>query len=86
MSQVLTLWNTTRKLPMGSRIYSVLFAQKAPYFASIRPRFVTIEPNHAELFDPRPAPGAQPHRHRAHLRPSRGNGLKGEHGPGAGRG
>jgi len=52
MSQVLTLWNKTRKLPMGSRIYSILFAQKAPYFASIRPRFVTIEPNHAELLIP----------------------------------
>ena len=52
MSQVLTLWNKTRTLPMGSRIYSVLFAQKAPYFASIRPRFVTIEPNRAELLIP----------------------------------
>ncbi|MEP9362104.1 hotdog fold domain-containing protein [Nocardioides sp. CN2-186] len=52
MSQVLTLWNKTRRLPLGSRIYSVLFAQKAPYFASIRPRFLTIEPNRAELLIP----------------------------------
>src|SRR4051794_19882257 len=52
MSQVLRVWNKTRTLPMGSRIYSVLFAQKAPYFATIRPRFLTVEPNHAELLIP----------------------------------
>lgn len=54
MSQVLTLWNKTSALPVvGSRLFSVLFAQKAPYFASIRPRFLTIEPNRAELLIPK---------------------------------
>ena len=53
MSQVLTLWNKTRTLPLGDRVFSLLFAQKAPYFASIRPRFLTIEPHHVELLIPK---------------------------------
>jgi acyl-coenzyme A thioesterase PaaI-like protein len=53
MSQVLTLWNKTTALPQGKRIFSLLFAQKAPYFATIRPRFVEIRPNYAELVIPK---------------------------------
>ncbi|MBA2955842.1 DUF4442 domain-containing protein [Nocardioides sp. MAH-18] len=53
MSQVQTMWNTTSRLPLGSRVFSVLFAQKAPYFASIRPRFTVIEPNRVELLVPK---------------------------------
>jgi acyl-coenzyme A thioesterase PaaI-like protein len=53
MSQVLTLWNRTKTLPLGPRVFSVLFAQKAPYFASIRPRFVSIGPNRVELVIPK---------------------------------
>jgi len=49
MSQVLTLWNKTSPLPAGKRVFSLLFAQKAPYFATIRPRFTEIRPNRAEL-------------------------------------
>jgi acyl-coenzyme A thioesterase PaaI-like protein len=52
VSQVLTLWNKTRGLPLGDRVFSLLFAQKAPYFATIRPRFTVIEPNRAELVVP----------------------------------
>src|SRR6478752_1080240 len=53
MSQVLTLWNKTNPLPLGGRVFSFLFAQKAPYFASIRPLFLTVEPNHVELLIPK---------------------------------
>ncbi|HEY0949128.1 hotdog fold domain-containing protein, partial [Nocardioides sp.] len=54
MSQVLTLWSKASAVPVvGTRVFSVLFAQKAPYFASIRPRFLTIEPNRAELLIPK---------------------------------
>ena len=53
MSQVLTLWNKTTALPQGKRIFSLLFAQKAPYFATIHPRFVEIRPNYAELVIPK---------------------------------
>jgi len=53
MSQVLNLWNKTAALPQGKRIFSLLFAQKAPYFATIRPRFVEIRPDYAELVIPK---------------------------------
>ena len=53
MSQVQTMWDRTATLPLGSRLFSFLFAQKAPYFASIRPRFLTIAPNHVELLIPK---------------------------------
>ena len=50
MSQVLDLWRRTSGRPvLGARVYSFAFSQKAPYFASIRPRFTVLEPNHAEL-------------------------------------
>lgn len=53
MPAVLDLWNTTAKLPAGRRVFSLLFAQKAPYFATIRPRFTEIAPNRAELVIPK---------------------------------
>jgi acyl-coenzyme A thioesterase PaaI-like protein len=53
MSQVLSLWRRCRSVPfVGARVFSFAFAQKAPYFASIRPRFTVVEPNHAELVVP----------------------------------
>jgi acyl-coenzyme A thioesterase PaaI-like protein len=33
-------------------VFSFAFAQKAPYFSSVRPRFTVIEANHAELVIP----------------------------------
>ena len=54
MSQVLALWRQASRVPViGTRVFSVAFGQKAPYFASIRPRFVSIEPNRAELLIPK---------------------------------
>jgi acyl-coenzyme A thioesterase PaaI-like protein len=52
MPRVLDLWNTTSRLPQGRRIFSALFARKAPYFASIHPRFTELRPHHAELVIP----------------------------------
>ena len=49
MPPVLTLWNTLSAVPGGERVFSFLFSRKAPYFATIRPRFTVVEPNHAEL-------------------------------------
>lgn len=49
MTAVLDLWRKTSALPLGNRVFSIVFSQKAPYFASIRPRFTVIEPNRAEL-------------------------------------
>jgi acyl-coenzyme A thioesterase PaaI-like protein len=54
MSQVLDLWRKTSGIPVvGPWAFSFAFGQKAPYFASIRPRFTRLEPNHAELVIPK---------------------------------
>ena len=53
MPTVLDLWKTTTALPGGKRLFSIAFAQKAPYFATIHPRFVAIRPNYAELVIPK---------------------------------
>ena len=42
MSQVLEMWRTTTRWPLGERVFSFAFARRAPYFASIRPRFTEI--------------------------------------------
>src|SRR5687768_8355626 len=49
MTAVLDLWRKTSALPLGNRVFSIAFSQKAPYFATIRPRFTVIEPDRAEL-------------------------------------
>jgi acyl-coenzyme A thioesterase PaaI-like protein len=54
MTSVLTMWQKARSVPLvgpvlGARAFSVVFGQRAPYFASVRPRFTIIEPNHVEL-------------------------------------
>ena len=49
MSTVMDLYTKVSKLPQGRRIFSLLFSQKAPYFATVRPRFVELRPNYAEL-------------------------------------
>lgn len=54
MTQVQKLWNATSAVPVvGKRAFSIAFAQKAPYFATIHPRFTVIEPNRAELVIPK---------------------------------
>ena len=49
MPSVLSLWQTMGRVPQGQRLFSMAFARKAPYFATIRPRFTVLEPNRAEL-------------------------------------
>ena len=49
MSTVMDLYTKVTKLPQGRRIFSLLFSQKAPYFATVHPRFVELRPNYAEL-------------------------------------
>jgi acyl-coenzyme A thioesterase PaaI-like protein len=54
MSQVLSLWHKTKGIPVvGPWAFSFAFGQKAPYFASIHPRFTVLEPNRAELVIPK---------------------------------
>ena len=49
MPDVLRLWKLRGRLPRGDRVFSRVFALRAPYFGSVRPRFTVVEPNHAEL-------------------------------------
>ena len=49
MPNVLDLYTKVSRLPAGQRVFSLLFAQKAPYFSTVRPRFVELRPNYAEL-------------------------------------
>jgi acyl-coenzyme A thioesterase PaaI-like protein len=58
MSTVQSLWKTLTGVPVvgptaGKRIFSLAFTQKAPYFASIRPRMTELRPNYAELVIPK---------------------------------
>ena len=54
MANVADLYKKSSAIPLvGDRLFSLAFAQKAPYFWSIRPRFTVIEPNHAELVIPK---------------------------------
>jgi acyl-coenzyme A thioesterase PaaI-like protein len=53
MPSVLSLWNTMSRLPQGNRLFSIAFSQKAPYFATIHPRFTELRPHRAELVIPK---------------------------------
>jgi acyl-coenzyme A thioesterase PaaI-like protein len=46
---MLKTYNRLSKLPGGRRVFSYAFVRKAPYFRSIRPRFVHVAPNYAAL-------------------------------------
>lgn len=54
MANVADLYRKSTAIPvLGERLFSMAFALKAPYFASIKPRFTVIEPNHAEVVIPK---------------------------------
>ena len=54
MPDVLDLYKKSSVIPLvGQRAFSFAFAQMAPYFWSIRPRFTVIEPNRAEVVIPK---------------------------------
>ncbi len=53
MPSVLDLYRTLNRVPVvGARVFDRAFSFKAPYFGTIRPHFVSIEPNRAELVIP----------------------------------
>lgn len=52
-STTLALWRTLSGKPAGAWVFSKLVCWKAPYFATIRPRFVTLEPGRAEVRMPK---------------------------------
>lgn len=46
---LLALREKCLKLPFGAKIFSMMFARKAPYFRSIRPHITVLKPNYCEL-------------------------------------
>ena len=46
---VLKLWNTLSRQPGGKWLFSQAISRKAPYFATVKPRFESLEPGRAEL-------------------------------------
>jgi acyl-coenzyme A thioesterase PaaI-like protein len=52
-NQMLVMWEKLRAVPGGDRVFSLGFSWKAPYFRSIRPRFVQVSPNYAALVLPK---------------------------------
>lgn len=53
MVSILDMWNKMSAVPLGNKAFSLAFSQKAPYFASIRPTFQVVRPNHVELTIPK---------------------------------
>lgn len=47
------MWEKLRGLPGGTRAFSLAFTLRAPYFRSVRPRFVQVSPNYAALVLPK---------------------------------
>ena len=48
-ASVLSLYRRLSRWPAGSWIFSRLVCLKAPYFATIAPRFVALEPGRCEV-------------------------------------
>ncbi len=49
MTQTYALYRRLSRLPGGQRAFSIVFARKAPYFRTVRPRVRDLRPNRAEL-------------------------------------
>ncbi|MDF3045737.1 MAG: thioesterase [Ornithinibacter sp.] len=49
MPDTYTLYRRVASRPWGRRAFSILFAQKAPYFWTVRPQVREVRPHHAEL-------------------------------------
>ena len=49
MTALLAAWRRCQRLPFGAALFSRAVCWKAPYFATIRPRFVELEPGTARV-------------------------------------
>jgi len=50
MSRALTTYNKLKGKPFGKRIFSFLIGRQAPYFSTIKPLFIELEPGRCEIF------------------------------------
>lgn len=53
MASTLDLYKKTIALPQGKRIFSILFSQKAPYFASVHLMVEDMRPHHGRVRIPK---------------------------------
>jgi acyl-coenzyme A thioesterase PaaI-like protein len=49
MNRVLALWQKLSAKPLGKNIFSFVVCRKAPYFASIKPRFVELRAGYSRV-------------------------------------
>lgn len=53
MASTLDLYKRMTALPQGKRLFSIAFAQKAPYFASIHPQVQEMRPHFGRVLIPK---------------------------------
>jgi len=46
---MLQMYQKAQSLPLGKKLFSLMFARKAPYFGTIKPEVVELRPNFAEV-------------------------------------
>lgn len=49
MSEALAIYTRCARLPFGKALFSKMVCFRAPYFSTIRPRFVELRPGYGEL-------------------------------------
>ena len=49
VNPALALWKRSERVPFGKAIFSRIICWKAPYFASIRPRFEELRPGYSRI-------------------------------------
>ena len=49
MNRILKTYNRLASLPLGRRIFSFLACVNAPYFSTIKPLFISLEPGRCEI-------------------------------------
>ncbi len=53
MNRVLSLWQTLENKPLGKWLFSRIICWKAPYFATIKPRFEEFRPGFSRVSMPK---------------------------------
>jgi len=48
-NRVLRLYQRFKQLPFGMALFARFCARQAPYFKTIKPQFIVLEPNHCEI-------------------------------------
>ena len=46
---ILDMYQKMQRIPLGNKLFSMVFARKAPYFGTINPQVVDLRPNYCEV-------------------------------------